>query len=520
MIIYRSLGILILLAAVCVSNIFPLKQHADFAQFTNPVLETPYSAKTGDFNEDGHVDVAISNEFRGESYVTIMLGNGHGSFPLQTHFPVTGSMILDIAVDDFNGDDHQDICAVTMVSSSVSVLLGNGQGHFEESGVYETEMYPEYVTTGDFNEDNYPDIALNHWAAGEVSVMLNDGQGAFYSYGDYDLYGGTKEIEVGDFNEDDHLDLAVATMAYNVVVILCGDGSGSFYEEDSIWVDYDAYVVKVDDFNDDQHDDIAVGTKHSFLVLLGDGSVNFTRSFETEIFDPHAISTWDFNEDGNLDAVVSMSRSNQFQVFLGNGNGGFSDHTIRRALLSSPRSLDAADFNEDGHCDLVSANRGSDELSVLLNQVQLLQVYVNKTRSLYQPGDEASFVVGISNPQDSIVHGSLWLTLKGKGREDIIDPELIGGIRNPVEFEIPAGYAKERTVTFTIPESFEVGIYRFYVNVGLYNFLPSEYTPADNGQGTYCPVRRNSIVWSSDNDMIFMITGGSDGNLHDETQQP
>ncbi len=494
-----------------------MNQTADFIPIYNPVLQEPFASQTGDFNEDGHADLAISNQLRNQSYITVLLGNGQGSFPLYTNYPVTGSSIRDLEIADFNQDGHEDICAVMMLSSSVSMFFGDGQGHFVESGVYQTAGFSEYATTGDFNEDDYPDLAVSHWVTGEMSLLLNDCQGGFEEAEVYDLYGGTKEIDIGDFDEDGHVDIAVATMAYNFVVILFGDGSGEFDEdlEEFVDVDYDAYVVRVADFNDDKHDDMAVGTKHSFLLLLGDGEGGFTRSFETEVFDPHAINAWDFNEDGNCDAVVSMTQCDCFKVFLGDGEGGFQDCLLTDPLLTAPRSMDAADFNEDGHMDIAAANEGSDEIGVLMNQVGLLEITPVKTRTLYSLGDQATFQFWIFNPQDSTVRGTMWFTLKDASEERLIDPAFLLGETNPFQITIPPGYYGQHTVHFIIPPDLDEKPYQFYVNTGFHSYAVGEpKLPDDGSPGVGNPILWDPIVWSSGKFPIRVITTGT--QVHNE----
>src|SRR2546425_10131087 len=61
----------------------------------------PVSVTVGDFNGDGHLDLAVAN--LGSNDVSVLLGNGDGKFQTARNFPV-GSGPKSVAVGDFNGD--------------------------------------------------------------------------------------------------------------------------------------------------------------------------------------------------------------------------------------------------------------------------------------------------------------------------------------------------------------------------------------------------------------------------------
>lgn len=70
---------------------------------------------------------------------------------------------LDLAVTDYEGE--------------VSILLGNGDGTFQPSTVYpEGNGAPSWIATGDFNHDGIPDIAVvNTGSYRSLTVLLSPG---------------------------------------------------------------------------------------------------------------------------------------------------------------------------------------------------------------------------------------------------------------------------------------------------------------------------------------------------------
>jgi hypothetical protein len=107
----------------------------------------------GDFNGDGNVDLAVAHYFGGS--VSILLGNGTGSFGAATYFPVGGSSV---AIGDFNGDGKLDLA---MASPAISILLGDGTATFGAATSFGLETSPVSVAIGDFNGDGKPDLVVS-----------------------------------------------------------------------------------------------------------------------------------------------------------------------------------------------------------------------------------------------------------------------------------------------------------------------------------------------------------------------
>jgi hypothetical protein len=84
---------------------------------------------------------------------------------------------LDVAAADLNGDHKPDLVFVNLNSSSVSVLLGNGDGTFSAHVDYPTAASPWAVSIADLNADGRLDLAVANNKAGSVSVMLGNGDG-------------------------------------------------------------------------------------------------------------------------------------------------------------------------------------------------------------------------------------------------------------------------------------------------------------------------------------------------------
>ncbi len=92
-----------------------------------------------DVNGDGKPDLVVANY--GSNTVSVLLGNGNGTFQTQQTF-ATGSEPYSVAVASLNGDGKPDLVVANFGDSTVSVLLGNGNGTFQAQQTFATGTYP------------------------------------------------------------------------------------------------------------------------------------------------------------------------------------------------------------------------------------------------------------------------------------------------------------------------------------------------------------------------------------------
>jgi hypothetical protein len=130
--------------------------------------ESPSDVKLGDFNGDGNLDLAVSDE----GHIAIFLGDGHGNFILNQVFKgIKG--LGNIVVADFNGDGILDLACGGTARSTVAVLQGHGDGTFAQPVNFTVGRRPYFLITSDFNQDGKPDLATVSNDYNVVSVLLN-----------------------------------------------------------------------------------------------------------------------------------------------------------------------------------------------------------------------------------------------------------------------------------------------------------------------------------------------------------
>src|SRR6266566_3333024 len=202
---------------------------------TLPIGTHPALVAVGDFNGDGKPDLAISSV--GDNTVSVLLGNGDGTFLAPQVTPV-GLNPWYFAVGDFNGDGKLDLavadygCPLDCTSSpsnTVTVLLGNGNGTFQSPQTFAgVGTKPYFVAVGDFNRDGKPDLVITNHLGNTVTVLLGNGDGTFQPAQTFLVDSDPVYATVGDFNGDGVQDLAVANLhALTISVLLGNAGTGS-----------------------------------------------------------------------------------------------------------------------------------------------------------------------------------------------------------------------------------------------------------------------------------------------------
>ena len=382
------------------------------SQSTYAVGSAPQALAVGDFDGDGHPDLAVANY--NSNTVSVLLGNGDGTFQPQTTYAVGGEP-NGVAVGDFNGDGHPDLAVANYNSNTVSVLLGNGDGTFQPQTTYAVGPGPNDVKVGDFSGDGHLDLAVTDANSNQVSVLLGNGDGTFQPQATYPVGTLPNALVVGDFNGDGHLDLAVINSfgsgnlnaTLDSMSVLFGKGDGTFQPQ-VIYPgtpDFLPYGIAAGDFNGDGHPDLAVTNFDEvnfgeLWVLLNKGDGTFQPSrFASPCFtpttgcyrvgtQPAGVAVGDFNGDGHQDLVDADSGDAAISVLLGRGDGTFGQRSTY-PVGTAPDAVAVGDFNGDGQPDVAVANHTANTVSVLLNTTQR-----TSTRVLCSP---ASVVVGQSS---------------------------------------------------------------------------------------------------------------------------
>ena len=133
----------------------------------------PQSIVTGDFNNDDQLDIAVANS--DTNSIGIFLGYGNGNFtPQQIYFIGNQSKPFSLAVGDFNNDYHLDIAVTNYGSNELLVFLGIDDGTSFKVKSYSLgyNTRPQSLAVGDVNGDGLVDIAVANYGGDYVQILL------------------------------------------------------------------------------------------------------------------------------------------------------------------------------------------------------------------------------------------------------------------------------------------------------------------------------------------------------------
>jgi hypothetical protein len=312
---------------------------------------------TGDFLGNGRQDVVCVCAWEGTT-ITIMYNNGDGSFQTPGTTITVGSSNENVVTGDFNRDGRTDI--VVLGSSSFTVLLNDGGGHFHQAASYTLQQAPFQDTAGvtDFNGDGKLDIAIK--TPSGIQMELGNGDGTFragpLSSIPGSVPGGIASIALANLNGDAIPDLVASDGGSQQVFALRGNGDGSFTETGSAAAPFVPGSVVAADVNHDGLDDAvaldefnAPGTSAALLINNGHGGFLPARTYDGG-YNPVSGTVGNFNSAGP-DIVSSDTTGGQQVVLAPDGHGGLALAGKFPTGFNSQSPV-VADFNRDGKADI------------------------------------------------------------------------------------------------------------------------------------------------------------------------
>ena len=281
-----------------------------------------------------------------------------------THLDTVGTVyaatanVSMVASGDFNMDGHNDIATVSSSGAKLNVFINKGDGTFFNKVEYTTEATPQALTVGDFNNDGKLDILVTGYNGKLVSRFLGVGDGTFGAKADI-ITPSTRPtgIASGFLNADSNLDF-VTTQDSSRLGVYLGAGNGTFASEVYYATNAGSSGPRIVDINNDGKMDVVVnnGTYISVFTGVGDGTLNAKVDYTHAGANFTMARAFDTNNDGWID-LIGCDYNGYIWVFLNNGDGTFAAATG----YSNGNAVSAAfgDFNYDGRMDIAVGDNTS-----------------------------------------------------------------------------------------------------------------------------------------------------------------
>ena len=222
-----------------------------------------------DMNNDGNLDAVIISTLGANTYASVRLGNGDGSFGATFATTIDsggGGYITGLSVTDTNNDGKLDVLIHNNSNGTVVAARGNGDGTFTTGTSYAslintTPAYTggNYLQTGDLNGDGIVDMAVisnGYFTAAQLQVRLGRADGTFGSATTTVINPGGStsgaSFNMADMDGDGKLDIVFALGVSQDGEFLKGNGNGTFATGVSFGgMGSNSYNLEVGDMNGD-----------------------------------------------------------------------------------------------------------------------------------------------------------------------------------------------------------------------------------------------------------------------------
>jgi hypothetical protein len=287
------------------------------------ISDKSYTGGLADFNGDGFVDIAVSNDAPDRKL--IYFNDGKGNFIIGSEFGIPKWPTRNLSIADINADGLPDLILANRGGRSTSnyICLNMGKGKFNNNCIPFAPYPSTTITPADINKDRVIDLVVPHRDGGQSYVYLGSSNKIFSDshripFGPSDA--NIRMAAVADFNGDSILDI-VAIDEFRGVDLYFGQMDKTFTVSTSL-VDSKIvpYALAIADLNSDHKIDIIVGHKNApSTVFFNDGTGNDFKSisFGDSNGSVYGFAVGDFNEDGIPDIATARSEATN-TLYFGN----------------------------------------------------------------------------------------------------------------------------------------------------------------------------------------------------------
>lgn len=192
------------------------------------VPDGPFAIRTGDFFNNGRLDVAVA--CNNTDLLVILRNLGGGNLMNVGTFPI-GDGPWDLGLNDLNGDGFLDLVSVASFGNTFVALINDGNGDFSNRDINGTDGFPLAVFAADLDGDGDIDGVSSNYQGGNVEIFLNDGQGDLSLLTDLPVHDSGSYAWAHDLDDDGDLDLSVVDENSDSLFVFYNDGTTTTAED-------------------------------------------------------------------------------------------------------------------------------------------------------------------------------------------------------------------------------------------------------------------------------------------------
>jgi hypothetical protein len=405
------------------------------------------SVRIADIDDDGRPDIVYARSGQGfdPGDVGVLLGRGDGTFDDAVVFSV-GVGPHSARLADFDNDGILDLFVIVrdaLFSNDrlITVTPGLGDGSFDLSRTQSVASVESPRAPGitDIDNDGDLDYFEPEFFDDSLIVHRGNGDGTLDPAESIPLLTNIRAAAAADLNDNDLTDLVAISVNGGNVGVFLADGSGSFVAGQTFMLtNASASSVVIEDVNRDGVPDACIGGSSGAIFIYtgnGDGTFTETTSYPSDR-DPTSFVARDLDNDGAPELVVGGGTfdSGYISILPNNGDGTFGDTDY--LPIGLPTTVEAVDFDADGNLELVAIDRVAGDILIVPGNDR-----ARFGQSFYRPLGErpgqiaAGRMDADANP-DIVLAGTLVQSLAGNGDGTFQDPFIQFGNRQPSELEL------------------------------------------------------------------------------------
>lgn len=301
-------------------------------------------AKAVDINEDGWVDLVSICRFDSSVY---WYPNDTANFTQKIKIDSGIFHLNDLAIHDFNGDNHEDI--VVIGQHSIDIHFGDGNGNFTKNHILTTSTSPNILECID--------------------------------------------LEKVDINNDGDMDLLVAETIG--AVIYTNNGSGVFSPQTINSQPLTGNLVHSFDIDNDSDFDVLLRHGNgNWELYRNNGNNNFTSlGSRNNLSNIYSVQSMDFDNDSLVDLYGTYLNESNLYMNDSSHNFTVSGTVYQNNNINFIYESDTADLNRNGETDFIFASlNGYLAWHEFNTTTTLSENKVEKKQTLFYPNPASNFI--------------------------------------------------------------------------------------------------------------------------------
>ena len=297
--------------------------------------DEPRFVTVGDVNNDGMNDLVVTKGGILSRTVQVILGNGDGTFQAPREFMAT-ERPQSAVVGDFDNDAKPDLLVAGI--SSLVFLKGDNRGNFGGKvpagslNIPRDLPVPIGLVTADFDRDGNLDAAVANYGKGSVDVLFGTGEGSF-NVVSFPLGSGSFPIDLAaaDLDADLDPDLVVVAQGSDEVVVLLNVGGRTFIKHPTPRLGWGVTSMAAGKLNMDTVEDPAISDLALGRLAL-EPSSGITMPYKDDRIENTVVAK--LIDKVTID-LQKVSTGGEIQAFYNEGDGSFTTSSDLQARVQN-----------------------------------------------------------------------------------------------------------------------------------------------------------------------------------------